>query len=541
MLLFINRYMHPETIDLIYFSEDERVVRWKHGKTYYAVKKPAALCELLHTYIAQSVSNWVLFWDYALGEPDTLLLEQLIQKPIDCWHAGLKTGAKGLPDVLNYVHPTWMYNADAPDNVTHTSFRLSFRACLLRVEVIRQLGFYFERYLSLDMAGVAYGYQLLKQGAVIRYHADMVQKDYSDRILAPLQDEWIFAKQYFPLRWQIWSAFNKRGFADNIRYWLSISGIQPVSTRPKLHSSLQQDTPVAYKTVSVLAPTLDRYPYLEEELRELNEQTILPHEVLITDQTDKDKRQKIHTEKYPSLTIKYYPQDEKGQCLAWNKLIEESTGEYIFFFGDDAYDIKTTLIEKMLQTMQRFDADMVASNVREKGIVYGEPNYHYYVSDTFPITLIKKSVVENAGGMDMFFNKNVKADHDLAMRCHMNGALMIFDPSAEIGHHRAPSGGLRTHNARTITNFMTKNSITKILNPSTSEIFIFNKYYSKHQFINHVRVKYFNQLIINGNIFKKLARLGYFIYKIPWMKKAYRGNMHITMQEFDKRGIKPGE
>ena len=267
----------------------------------------------------------------------------------------------------------------------------------------------------------------------------------------------------------------------------------------------------------------------------MNEQTILPHEVLITDQTDRERRQLIDFSKYPNLTIRYFPQDEKGQCLAWNKLIDEATGEYIFFFGDDAYDIKPGLIEKMFQTMQRFDADMVASNVREKGIVYGEPNYHYYMSDTFPITLIKKSVVEQAGKMDMFFNRNVKADHDLAMRCHLNGALMIFDPSAEIGHHRAPSGGLRAHNARVVTNFMTKNTVTKVLNPGPSEIFIAKKYYSEKQLKSHVRIKYMNQLIINGNILKKIARLLFLLYKIPALRKSYKHNLAIANEELAKR------
>ena len=141
----------------------------------------------------------------------------------------------------------------------------------------------------------------------------------------------------------------------------------------------------------------------------------------------------------------------------------------------------------------------------------------------------------DAGKMDMFFNRNVKADHDLAMRCHLNGALMIYDPSAEIGHHRAPSGGLRAHNARVITNFMTRNTITKVLNPGPSEIFIARKYYSEKQLKSHVRIKYMNQLIINGNILKKIARLLFLLSKIPALRKGYKANMAIVDEEMERR------
>lgn len=522
------------SIDLVCFNNDGMPV-WEEGDIFHGKQDVSLFKKQLDDVIASSAAEWILFWDYKLGAPNVDLIKQLSAKPVDVFHAGLKTGICGLPDVLNYVHPTWMYNADASPDVTHSNFRMSFSACMVRTSVLKALGSVSNLYSTWQMAGVAYGYRVIKSGGVIRYQADLVEHPPLPVISIPGRDEWIFARQFFERRWQVWSLFNKPEFFSNLKHWLGTGNVSFINTKRYLHSSSKTNVPVTHATVSVLAPTLDRYPYLQEELRELNEQTILPHEVLITDQTDEEKRQQVDFSKYANLTVKYFPQNDKGQCLAWNKLIEEATGEYLFFFGDDAYDIKPGLIEKMLQTMQRFDADMVASNVREKGIVYGAPNYHYYMSDSFPITLIKKSVVEKAGGMDMFFNRNVKADHDLAMRCHLNGALMIFDPSAEIGHHRAPSGGLRAHNARVITNFMAKNTLTKILNPSSSELFINKKYYSDRQFKNHVRIKYMNQLLTNGNIFRKLLRLLVMLYKVPAIKKAYRTNLHAAEAELAKR------
>src|SRR5690606_12822926 len=98
-------------------------------------------------------------------------------------------------------------------------------------------------------------------------------------------------------------------------------------------------------------------------------------------------------------------------------------------------------------------------------------------------------------------------------------------------------GGLRAHNARVITNFMAKNTLTKILNPSSSEIFIYKRYYSEKQYGNHVKIKYMNQLLTNGSIFRKFLRLLVMLYKLPVIKKAYRANLHTAMEELNKRGI----
>lgn len=526
--------MKDRRIDLVAFGST--AIQWKHGNVYAIEKNIELLHETIETLIRLSDAEWVLFWDFELGVPDERLINELAEKPVDVFHAGLKLGTRGLPDALNYIHPTWMYNIDASEDVAHTNFRMSFSAAMLRLDVFKNLGSVDVEYTSWNMLGVAYGYKIIKQGGIIRYHANLVKGTFESSPV-PLRDEWVFARTFFPKKWQWWMFLNKPGLIQNIRSKMATSKVQYQDLKPILHASAKTDVPVGYKTVSVLAPTLDRYPYLEEELRELNEQTILPHEVLITDQTDKERRQQIDFSKYKNLVVKYFPQDDKGQCLAWNKLIEEATGEYVFFFGDDAYDIQPELIEKMLQTMQRFDADMVASNVREKGIVYGQANPYYFLSDSFPITLIKKSVVEQAGGMDMFFNRNVKADHDLAMRCHLNGALMVFDSSAIIGHHRAPSGGLRTHNARVITSFMTKNTVRKILNPSSSEIFIYKRYYTATQFKNHVLIKYMNQVVINGSIIKKVLRIFYLLYKVPFMRKGYKANLKTAEDELTKRGL----
>ena len=523
--------MHTDNIAIASFPCTETNRQYHFSEQWSLSCDVSVFIQQLKQVVNDTKCDWLLVWDMAKELPSSELLNKLIQAKVDVWHTGIKMGLAGLPDVMNYVDPTWMYNKDAGENVEHSSFRLSIKACLIRVNILRVFIQHLEVYSSVEALGLALGYAMFKSGCIMRYHPQLIG-DIKQPVILNIKDEWIFARQFYASKWHVWILLNRPGFASNLNAYLSTSNISYKKLKPFIHPSDTSTADTFYKSVSVLAPTLKRYPYLISELKQLSVQTIPPHEVLITDQTDIEERQTLPIEDYPKLNIKYYPQQEKGQCLAWNKLLTEATGEYVLFFGDDADHITPDFIEKLLYTAQQFNADMVASNVIEIGTTEQPVNPYYYVSDTFPITLIRKSVLDNTGYMDMFFNKNIRADQDLAMRCHLHGTLMIFNPSATIHHHRAPVGGLRAHKARVITNFMSKNSITKFVVPTSSELYLVMKYFNAKQFKSFVRIKYFNQLMVNGNILRKLAKLFVFAFKYSVINKQYRKNLESAEQAF---------
>jgi glycosyltransferase involved in cell wall biosynthesis len=518
--------MYPDNIALAIFTDNTSI----SSNSDFTLSNDTSKCfEQLKDLAENTKAEWLLFWDDSIQLPSVDLLQQLTSTKVDIWHAGLKMGLSGLPDVMIYVDPTWMYNKDAGSEVEHSSFRLSIKACLIRVNVLRMFIHHLEIYSSVEATGLALGYAMFKSGCIMRYHPQLIASEKQPVILS-IKDEWTFARQFYTSKWHSWILLNRPEFVNNLNGYLRTSNISYKKLKPVVHRSDTLTTDTLYKTVSILAPTLKRYPYLISELKQLSVQTILPHEVLITDQTDIEERQILPIEDYPNLNIQYYPQEEKGQCLAWNKLLTEATGEYVLFFGDDADHITPDFIEKLLHTAQEFNADMVASNVIEIGTPEQPVHPYYYVSDTFPITLIRKDVLDKTGYMDMFFNKNIRADQDLAMRCHLQGTLMIFNPSATIHHHRAPVGGLRAHKARVVTNFMAKNSITKFVVPTSSELYLVMKYFNTQQFKSFVRIKYFNQLMVNGSIFRKIAKLFVFAFKYPSINKQYRKNLQAAEQ-----------
>lgn len=524
------------SIDLAFFYQPGQVTQpdWQYGEKRALALPLKHMAFTIDCLVKQTSAEWILFWDFSLGQPDMALIQELASRPVDVWHAGAKMGVGALPMALNYIDPAWMYNREASQDIEHTSFRLSIRACLVRTSAIKIAGGISPLYQSLEMAGVAWGYSILKQGGIIRYHPQLVSKATSIEQV-PDYDEWVFTRQFFSKKWHLWSLLNGGNFRHHFRLLSKTKGVKQLDLKPRIHAS---DGPLAAVpegvTVSVLMPTLSRYSYLLNELEQMAKQTVLPYEILITDQTDKDQRTPPDFSAYPNLNIRYFPQDDKGQVIAWNKLMEEATGEFVLFLDDDADGIRPDFIHRLLSTQQKFDCEMVASNVVELGINYQQQYPYYYTGDTLPITLMKRTLLSRTGLKDMFFNRNIRADGDLAVRCHLSGALIVFDPSAVVYHHRAPAGGLRTHNARVVTSYMSKNSISKIVIPTSSELYLLKKYFSKEQYKYSVRVKYMSQLAINGNVIKKLLRLVVLFFKLPALRKAHRANEQAANEAIKK-------
>ena len=63
-------------------------------------------------WLPSSNSQAWLFWDAQLGLPDADQILEILSRPGDVWHAGLRLGMAGLPGMIDFVSPTWMLNRD---------------------------------------------------------------------------------------------------------------------------------------------------------------------------------------------------------------------------------------------------------------------------------------------------------------------------------------------------------------------------------------------------------------------------------------------
>ena len=273
--------------------------------------------------------------------------------------------------------------------------------------------------------------------------------------------------------------------------------------------------------VSVLVPTLDRYPYLFNELVQLQKQTLKPLEVLVTDQTEDADHSSGFLKDFSDISIRYFPQRDRGQCIAWNKLLEEAGGEAVLFLGDDADAIRPDFIQRLVSTMQHYDADMVAAHVEE--LIRADNTFNYVRhTDTFPICLVKRKLLLTTGYMDMVYNRDIRADGDLAIRCHKEGALMIYDRSITVFHHHAPAGGLRAHRARVLTRTRSKKLVRGVLLPTVSEIYLRHKYFSQRQTKEDQMIRLISMFFMEGGVVKRLLRILYVVIVSPSLILEFR-------------------
>ena len=451
----------------------------------------------------------------------------------DVLHGGFPNQSNSLLPLLSYYQPVWMYGISNYNPIKATNWHLNLDCLILHKEVIKQFDFTHALYDNPVYIGLEWGYRLLKGGAIVQYHQHLSNKQ------TPVFKE----NKKDNVRWMqrcVGNPWTKIAAAmsilDGVNHagYLAHSFIQKEKKAlPFFFSHVHKPVPTFSKTsqkVSVFTPTLFRYSYLEAELEQLSNQTIVPYEIIITDQTDKEQRTNRFLERFKGLNVVYEPQEEKGQCNAWNFCITHAQGDYFLFLGDDADDIYPKFIEDLLSTLHRFDADVVACNIKE-----GEGEYPYqqkdvFITETFPICLVKRSAFEKAGGYDYAYNKGIRADADMAMRIHQHGGLLVLNPDIKIYHHKAPVGGLRMHGERIITRAMSKMMLNKFQLPSFTEYYLFHCYFSTPQQNQMLRLKWLSMLSVHGGLVNKLKRLGYLIAALPKLRKEHKVIYHKYQQ-----------
>ena len=507
-------------VDLLFFpSAQTSVVQWGLGDRRVLLDQPSTLAPVLDAWLSTSSAEYCLFWDLSLGAPDPERVMETIKLPGDVWHAGLHLGTGGLPKLINFVNPTWMLNRDADPHLISTSWRLSLKACLMRTDVLRQLGGLDPSYETLDGAALDMGHRFIARGAFLRHVPNLIPRGRAGEAAAPKltsYDELRFIRRQYGPKWVAWSMFRAslNGYSlpalTRACRRLRSEGVSPLPSPYK--RAHRPDRPFVagqwHDKVTVLIPTLERYPYLRNELFQLRNQTVRPLEVIVIDQTPAAEREAGLRAEFPDLPLRIFPQDTFGQCTAWNEGLRAAKGEYVLFLGDDADRIAPDFLEKFFRTFHACAADMVASVVDEVGA--GPPPYNctfMRITDIFPITMIKRETLQKSGLMDFAYDRAKRADGDLGMRCYCSGALMVLDPDVRLLHHRAPRGGLRKHGVRVVTYASSKRSLRQRNLPGVSEIYLTLRHFSSQQAYEELWLRTFGSMSMRGGKVKKVLKL----------------------------------
>lgn len=500
-------------IDLIVLGDG--AVEWALGMTHTVAPEPAAIADWWEKQSVDGIcAPFCLFWDPALGRPDARLVLSLIQQKCDVYHAGLRMGMGGQPELLGTVAPLWMFHCDPVSDIPATSWRMSLRAALVRTEVLRALGGIQASFQTLEGASLEAGHRWLLKGALMRHQPELVPASAGPVSSSlPMEDSARFLYYRYGALWTRWALArgSMRGILSRReakRVWSTVRR-ETRPTEPPAYRHWPENTDIPERArVSVLIPTVDRYPYLCVLLDQLRSQTFAPLEIIVVDQTSADRRDTHLAEQFADLPLRILYQDQPGQCTSRNAGLMQCNGDYILLLDDDI-EAPPDLIEAHLRTVCRFAADASAGVAREVG---AEPlpagMKMLRASDVFPAgnTLLSRNTLERVGLFDLAYDRGARADGDLGMRVYLSGALIILNSEISVLHHRAPSGGLRTHKMRVVTYSSSRNRLTHRQLISTTEAYLALRYFGEETLRERVWLSVLGTFSVRGGRLRKILK-----------------------------------
>jgi len=208
------------------------------------------------------------------------------------------------------------------------------------------------------------------------------------------------------------------------------------------YDNFQSNLILSNPLVSVVIPTLNRYQYLKDVFKDLENQSYKNFEVIVVDQTDN-----FNEEFYKgwNFDLKYWFQPEKALWKARNEAIKSAKGDLILLYDDDSL-VEKNWIEEHLKCLDYFNADL-SSGVSISVVGAEVPkNYSYFKwseqLDTGNV-LIKKEIFYKIGFFDLQFEKQRMGDGEYGLRCYLNGFKNISNYKAKRIHLKVSEGGLR--------------------------------------------------------------------------------------------------
>lgn len=487
-------------------------LEWVHGDHCAVRGTPRAVSSAVAAAVHRDPSpEAVLLLDADFDPPADDLVAELLDGPADVWHGGVALGLGDQPRLWDRVDPLSMFSAEVDPTIEVTSWRLSLRALLVRTDVLRQLGGPDPCFDTLSGAGLDLGLRWIRAGALVRHHPALVPPAAEPDPPPTVADQLRVVARHRGRRWAGWALARAVGHEVP---WSGASTSLRTLRRADLLSLEHYDTVPSRRsggdptrTVSVVVPTVDRYSYLEPLLHQLADQTLAPHEVIVVDQTPLDRRRSDLAEVEPTLPVHVIEIPEPGQCSARNAALDVATGELVLFIDDDD-EIPDDLIASHLD---RLVDGIDASSGGVDDATAGPPPAgfrHRRAADVFPTnnTMLRRSALRGSGLFDLAYDRGARADHDLGMRLHLSGAVLVYDPTVEVFHHHAPMGGLRTHGARKVTRAGSRRSILQRSLPSVTELYLGRRYFRPEQRSNARWISLVSQLSGEGPRARRVVR-----------------------------------
>jgi len=296
-----------------------------------------------------------------------------------------------------------------------------------------------------------------------------------------VQDNYHFLRKYFHSAWVLYVLLLRLISLHNpIReidaFWKTRKINKAVFNNPIFHKEwpdFESDLIANAPKVSVVIPTLNRYKYLKNVLKDLEQQDYKNFEVIIVDQS-----QPFNKDFYRSfnLDINLVYQEEKALWLARNTAIQNAKGALIALSEDDVR-IKSDWMSSHLKCLDFFDAQVSAGVFYPEGQKIPENRSYFAIASQFATgnAMLYKDVFKKNGLFDRQFEKQRMGDGEFGMRIFLEGIKSVSNPYASCIDIKAGTGGLREMGSwdafRTVSYLAPR--------PIPSVLYFFRKYFGK--------------------------------------------------------------
>ncbi len=344
-------------------------------------------------------------------------------------------------EFLKYIQPLWSYRLilNTPNSMFFSKHYTADYADLLLDE-----SFHTEEAKIMDRAYRALQRGIIPIGEVIQNKPENIQT------VSNVFDNYLFVAKYFgrakltyililrilalnnPINEIIAyiKSFkkNKIDFFDEHKIYDDFYGF--------CSSLIQQNT-----LVSIVIPTLNRYEYLKDVLRDLELQTYSNFEVLICDQTDE-----VNEEFYKAwkLNIRLFKQKDKALWLARNTCIRNANGKIVLLTEDDVL-LPVDWVSNHLKCIDFFNCDISSGVFYPQGSEIPKNQSYFKLADHLATgnVCFRRDVFIKIGLFDRQFEKLRMGDGEYGLRALLNGLKSVSNPLSYCIDVKAPTGGLR--------------------------------------------------------------------------------------------------
>ena len=197
------------------------------------------------------------------------------------------------------------------------------------------------------------------------------------------------------------------------------------------------------ETIDVVIPTIGRPEHLLNVLEDLKQQTLLPKNVIIVEQKVDAKEKSdfsFNSEDWPFRIIHVFTH-KTGACKSRNLALSMVTSNWVFLCDDDNRFGDMT-ISNAINEIKRIGADVINSAYIQKNEIPFYSNLKQWGTFGSGNAFLKSDVAKKIK-FDLNFEFGYGEDIDFGCQLRNSGTDIIYHPTIEILHLKAPMGGFR--------------------------------------------------------------------------------------------------